>query len=215
MIASAIRAGLALNPDVICVTGDFVTARYAPAWDYLSVLRQLSSAAPTLACLGNHDGGPSSLRHHGGYPTTQETRDLLAKADIRLLMNDVVTLSIRGQPVQFVGVGDFWSGDCNPALAFARLAGEPRYPRVVLNHNPDAKLLFNEHAWDLMLCGHTHGGQISIPFVGTPFAPVVDKRYVEGLRPWNGRLLYVNRGVGSLYGIRLNCRPEVALLTLT
>jgi predicted MPP superfamily phosphohydrolase len=66
----------------------------------------------------------------------------------------------------------------------------------------------------LLLCGHTHGGQIRLPFVGTPFAPVRDKRFVEGLHQWDGRWMYITRGVGNLHGVRFNCPPEVSLLTL-
>ena len=65
-----------------------------------------------------------------------------------------------------------------------------------------------------MLCGHTHGGECDLAFFGTPFAPVKDKRYVRGLHPWKDRWIHTTKGVGSLYGVRFNCRPEVSLLTL-
>lgn len=65
-----------------------------------------------------------------------------------------------------------------------------------------------------MLCGHTHGGQLRIPLVGEPFAPIEDKRYVAGLNTFGERQIYTTRGVGSLYGLRLNCRPEVTILEL-
>jgi predicted MPP superfamily phosphohydrolase len=65
-----------------------------------------------------------------------------------------------------------------------------------------------------MLCGHTHGGQCQIPFVGAPFAPIQDLRFLEGLQPWNDRWIHVTRGVGNLHGLRFNCRPEVNLLNL-
>ncbi|MDR1191385.1 MAG: hypothetical protein LBK60_06960 [Verrucomicrobiales bacterium] len=65
-----------------------------------------------------------------------------------------------------------------------------------------------------MVCGHTHGGQTRLPFIGTPFAPVKDQRYVAGLNEWHGRRIYTSRGVGNLHGVRFNCRPEVTLLEL-
>jgi uncharacterized protein len=66
-----------------------------------------------------------------------------------------------------------------------------------------------------MVCGHTHGGQIRLPLLGTPFAPVIDMRYVEGLHPWNDRQIYITRGVGNLHGLRFNCPPQVSLLEVT
>ena len=62
-----------------------------------------------------------------------------------------------------------------------------------------------------MLCGHTHGGQFKIPFLNwTPFAPVQDHSMVEGLHSWKKRQIHITRGVGNLWGVRLNCRPEVS-----
>jgi predicted MPP superfamily phosphohydrolase len=63
-----------------------------------------------------------------------------------------------------------------------------------------------------MLCGHTHGGQVMIPFEGPRYAPVDDKRYVAGLNPYDGRWIYTTRGVGSIAGVRFGCRPEVSFL---
>ena len=66
--------------------------------------------------------------------------------------------------------------------------------------------------WDLMLSGHTHGGQIIVPLYGAPFHAVSDRRYMAGLKPWGSRQIHVTRGVGNLLGVRFNCRPEVSLL---
>jgi predicted MPP superfamily phosphohydrolase len=65
-----------------------------------------------------------------------------------------------------------------------------------------------------MLCGHTHGGQVKLPFIGAPIVSIRDRRFGEGLRQWEGRWIYVTRGVGNLHGIRFNCPPEVSLLTV-
>jgi predicted MPP superfamily phosphohydrolase len=66
-----------------------------------------------------------------------------------------------------------------------------------------------------MLCGHTHGGQVVVPLLGAPIVPVRDRRYVAGLNQWRERWIYTTRGVGSLYGIRFGCRPEVSILSVT
>ena len=85
---------------------------------------------------------------------------------------------------------------------------------MVVAHNPDSKDYLKDYRWDLLLSGHTHGGQIVLPFVQN-FAAVRDKRFIAGLYRWEGRQIYITRGVGSLMGIRFNCRPESSILTLT
>jgi predicted MPP superfamily phosphohydrolase len=212
-IADAIALGLTQRPDLIVVTGDFFTNRLDDAARYAEVLARLSAAAPTFACLGNHDGGPWTQRV-GGNATIDEARALLRAARIACLHNDSLSLTVKGRPLQLIGVGDLWSGMCDPATAFARTPPRGRATRILLNHNPDAKDRLRPFDWDLVLCGHTHGGQLRLPFLGTPFAPVADKRFVEGLHRWQERWLYVTRGVGNLHGVRFNCRPQVSVLDL-
>ena len=65
-----------------------------------------------------------------------------------------------------------------------------------------------------MLCGHTHGGQVIIPFEGPRYAPVEDKAFVSGLKNWRDRQIYITRGVGNLGSVRFRCRPEVTILDL-
>lgn len=212
-IAAAIDAGLALNPDVVCITGDFITRREKIPDGYAQVLSRLADAIPSFACLGNHDGGVWTAKF-GGAASSAEVRLILASAGVRCLFNQSVTLNIRGAALQLIGVGDLWSGECQPHAAFPSATSGARAPRVVLNHNPDAKDLMRSYDWDLMLSGHTHGGQIGLPFFREHFAPVEDKRYLEGLHLWENRWLHVSRGVGNLLGARFLCRPEITLLTL-
>jgi hypothetical protein len=65
------------------------------------------------------------------------------------------------------------------------------------------------------LCGHTHGGQVQIPLIGAPILPIKHRHYDAGRFETDGHRLYVNRGLGSLYGVRFNCRPEITVFTLT
>ena len=212
-IAHAIAAGLALRPDIVCLTGDFITRRHEILTGYADVLRKLSDATPTFATLGNHDGGAWAAEF-GGEPTNQGIRDVLAAARIPCLHNQLAELTIRGRALQLVGLGDYWNGECRPEVAFAALEGKARVARVVLSHNPDSKALLLTRDWDLLLSGHTHGGQIGLPFLARHFAPVLDKRFLSGLHRWENRWIHVSKGVGCLHGVRFNCRPEVSLLTL-
>ena len=139
---------------------------------------------------------------------------LLRDANITCLVNESRTIVVRNQPIQFIGVGDLWSGMCDPHTAFAGTPPREGAMRLLLNHNPDAKDMLRTFDWDVMLCGHTHGGQVRLPLIGAPFVPVQDKRYIRGLYPWDNRWLHITSGVGNLHGIRFNCRPEVSVLTV-
>jgi predicted MPP superfamily phosphohydrolase len=138
---------------------------------------------------------------------------LLEESGIQLLHNRSVRVQVGNQKVTLVGVGDLWTDEVRPQRAWSGM--DTRYPAVLLAHNPDTKDVVARLPWDLMLSGHTHGGQVRIPFEGAPFAPVEDKRYVAGLKPWGSRLIHVTRGVGNLGGVRLGCRPEVSLLAVS
>jgi predicted MPP superfamily phosphohydrolase len=213
-IDKAIELGLRERPDLICVTGDFISRKgdEFDAHRYVRSLSRLASAAPTYGVLGNHDGGVWSVKRFG-LSDTVRVRDLLAKSRIELLHNRAERFGWGGHALQLVGVGDLWSNQVEPASAFNSVsAGEPV---VLLAHNPDTKdELGSRYPWDLMLSGHTHGGQLRIPYYGAPFAPVFDHRYIEGLKPWNGRQIYITRGVGSTVPLRFNCRPQVSVLDL-
>ena len=212
-IERSVKLGLTLEPDLICLTGDFISWRYE-AWDrFTSIFAALSKRAPTFACLGNHDGGRwAASSRKNGYPDASEVRAMLQKAGIELLVNASRLVQIGDWGLTLVGVGDLWNKELDCAVAFAGVA--PDTTTVLLCHNPDAKELVRAFPWDLMLCGHTHGGQCRIPFIGTPFAPVRDHRFVEGLHRWSDRWIHITRGVGNLHGLRFNCRPEVSLLTV-
>jgi predicted MPP superfamily phosphohydrolase len=213
-IERSIRMGLAEKPDLICVTGDFVTKRCDVLDEYRRVLSALADKAPTYACLGNHDGGGwSAVR--GGYRSHQPVRDLLKASGITCLWNEGTRVTAGGLALELVGLGDVWARDIAPNRAFREMPDLPEAPRIVLTHNPDSKSDVAAYAWDLMLCGHTHGGQLYVPFVGAPFAPVKDARYVEGLNPWKDRWIHTTRGIGNVRGIRFNCPPEVSILDVS
>jgi len=211
-IDRAFEIAIKQKPDLILLGGDFVTGAVPDSEIYGKLLRKLSAAAPAFACMGNHDGGKWTLEM-GGLPDCSEIRKLLVENGITPLENKSADIGIKNCKLRIVGLGDLWAGNMLPGKAFDKDATDNVYV-IVLSHNPDSKDELIKYKWNLMLCGHTHGGQCAIPFIGPPLLPVSDRAFSEGLHEWNGRKIYVSRGVGNLCGGRFNCRPEITLITL-
>ncbi len=212
-IETAIDKSLTLNADVALLTGDYITSNLPDPIEYRRILRKLSDAMPTYACVGNHDGGSWAGRGHG-YTTTKKVSELLNSSGIRLLFNQKHNAVIRAEKLTIVGLGDLWSQDCKPE-EILRIKREEENPILVLSHNPDSKELLKKFDWDVMFCGHTHGGQLVVPIIGArPFLPVQDTSFPEGLREIEGKHIHITRGIGNLHGMRFNCRPEISILNL-
>ena len=217
-LEQGLRVGLAQKPDLICLTGDFVSTTSGFDRHGLSrFLRTAVASAPVLAVLGNHDGG-AWLAHYGGSRSTQPIRDLISESGVRLLHNESLVLG----DLTLVGVGDYWSGEFEPDRAFAGaftfagvFKGAPRSAAtLLLCHNPDAKRAVRHLPWDLMLSGHTHGGQVRVPGITPRWAPVADKRFIAGLYGWENKQLFITCGLGSPKHVRAFCRPEISLLEI-
>ena len=215
ILSKAIDEGLSGKPDLAVITGDFFTTEFDDLQSYAQTLQALSNAIPTFACPGNHDGGAWAVRAHG-YRDLTQLRTLLKTAKIPLLENESVEMTIQGQAIRVAGLGDVWAQSFNPDKVLKPRTEAESTPTLVLSHNPDTKELLQSYHWDLLFCGHTHGGQCVIPLLGwRPFLPVRDKSFPEGVLTWRDRHIHITRGVGNLHGLRLNCRPEVSLLNLS
>jgi uncharacterized protein len=203
----AVALALAERPDLVCLTGDFTTDGLSDWQPLLEVLRTLAAAVPTFAVLGNHDGRP-------GAPDQLHARtcDCLREAGIELLANTHLLFTRGSARLQLVGTGDLWRGPFDPARAFAGVA--PALPTILLTHNPDARTAVLAERWDLALCGHTHGGQINLPGMFGRFAPVRDRHFVAGTHDLGDRSFHINRGIGSIGGLRWGARPEISVFDL-
>ena len=123
LIEKSVELGLEAKPDVICLTGDFVTdATPFDEAEYARILRRLSSAAPVFATLGNHDGGAWAARA-GGFKDSSVVRELLRAGNVPLLHNRSEVVRVRDQSIRFAGVADLWSQDVDGDLRIRECLG--------------------------------------------------------------------------------------------
>jgi hypothetical protein len=201
-IRAAVEAANAFRPDLVVLTGDYLSRSKQGVALLSEQLRGLE--APTVAVLGNHD-------HRLDAPGTTAALEGLGYAVLR---NQHTVLRLRGVPFSIIGVDDLVSGHADPARA---LAGAPEGSRLVLAHGPStADLLRDAQTPLVVLSGHTHGGQVTLP-IFTPLLSrlILGERFLRGLYRVGPVQLYVNRGVGnSVSRMRLNSAPEVTTATL-
>jgi hypothetical protein len=212
-IDEAIDLALAERPDVIAVTGDFIHHGFRHIPQAAAHVRRLSAPHGVFAVLGNHDysiRNALGLRRHRHLH--QAVADALAAEGVRVLRNETISLEREGTALDLSGVDDLWSRTCDLDRAWAGC--EPDRPRVVLAHNPRTVEHLAGRRCDLMLSGHTHGGQIDLPRLGRVVLGRKARRYAAGMYELPGTCLYVNKGVGFGWRLRYNVRPEVAVLTL-
>ncbi|MEM9026338.1 MAG: phosphodiesterase YaeI [Verrucomicrobiota bacterium] len=201
------------DPDFVCLTGDYKTTDFPDQAEFIETLSPISEIAPAFAIIGNHDFSPRP----DGMVTFKPMLDLLRACRFDPLFNEKRIVACGDQTLELYGLGDIWSGTCRPQNCLNRLdeTEGPRPPRLVLSHNPDSKTVLQPYDWDLMLCGHTHGGQIKIPFTDIrPILPISDKAFSAGLYDWDQRKVFITRGVGNQHGLRFNCRPEISVIHL-
>jgi hypothetical protein len=195
-----------LQPDIIALVGDYVSEAAAISRALVEVLRDLRCNIGKFAVLGNHDywSDPAAMRH------------TLQSADIDLLCNAHRTVSRNDTPLCIAGVDDLWSTRPGPDIQ-ATLADVPTSTcRIVLCHNPDYVVqLPTQPRVDLMIAGHTHGGQVRLPLLGAPILPITHREYAEGLTTAPRCKVFTSRGLGMVsVPVRFNCPPELPLLTL-
>ncbi len=201
-----IRALNELNPEVVVMTGDYFGRKsYLPVME--KFLSQLPPAAIKIAVMGN-------VEHSLRIPP-QAYEDLFARFQVQLLINSKVYLQMGKARICVVGLDDTSSGFYNPNLLHG-LA--PDDFNLVLAHSPEIFSLVRPNKTpniDLILTGHTHGGQIRIPVLPAFWLPKDTDRYGRGFYRKYGVAMYLNRGIGTtVFPARFNCRPEIAVFEL-
>ncbi len=200
-------------PELVLLTGDYVSG--GPLWRAFGAKSSYPCAeilsgihcAERWCVLGNHDtdvGAPAVI-------------DALKSHGLPVLENRHVPFERSGARLWIGGVEDIGLGHPNLDLAIPRNLKGAQEPVILLAHEPDYAAHVVRHGGvDLMLSGHTHGGQIRLPMVGALYTPPLGRKYIEGhFKLENGLQLYVNRGIGtSGVPFRVYCRPELTMITL-
>jgi len=219
-LSRCIRTAVAADVDLALVTGDFVTD--SPDWvpGLTPLLSELRARCGAFAILGNHDH----------YVCPDSVAAAVAGAGVRVLRNESHRLEVDGEILWIVGIDSMRARQYR--LSKAQQAAIDRTMRgylcramegvdeegcrILMAHSPDIFPDAQRAGIDLMLSGHTHGGQVRFPVVGATVVPSrFGARYAAGLFVENGTTLYVNRGLGVVrLPIRFLCRPEVSILTL-
>lgn len=193
------------NPEIALFPGDFVEhvigGRFIPPEETAQILKEIK--APKVAVLGNHDW----------YMNGGRIRQALSAAGIQVLENESIELKLRRNSLWIAGSADAWTRAPDILAAFNQI---PKNAAVIaLTHNP---VVFPEvpAQASLTIAGHTHGGQINLPFITSWIMALMRSgHYPPGHTIENGRHLYVSAGVGtSILPIRFRATPEVNFLTL-
>lgn len=194
------------SPDLTALTGDFVTSAKSEIVPFVNAFQNLKSTFGTFSCLGNHDE----------WAGTTIVSAALKERNLGLLRNETQVLNIDGAKLNVIGM-DFTNGRID-FLEKARASADPEGFNLLLCHHPDFFTLAKEENIDLMLAGHTHGGQITFELAGIEIFPIdlfykyPRGLYEEGVR--GAQKLYVNLGVGFTGTPIRTVKPEIALITL-
>ena len=191
------------NPDVIFLLGDFDSRLIANSniskKEISKFLNQFNAKYGIYAILGNHDYEPSNV-----------IKPILNNTKIKLLEDESIFLSHNNVKIRICGTKDWWHYDVDTK----KLLGVINEPTILLSHNPD---IFPEvpSKVALTLCGHTHGGEVSFPILGSPFVPsVYSNKYSKGHIIENNKHMFVTSGIGTLSRFRLFNPPEIVILNL-
>jgi len=189
--------------DMVALTGDYTTARRGYIEPCAEVLGTLTAPAGVWAVLGNHDHNTDG----------ELTKRALVRQGINVLDNSHTEVRRGTDALQLAGIDDWGWGLANFKRALGGL--DLKRPVLLLSHEPQVFDLPQVAGVSLILSGHTHGGQVSLPFIGAPARFLEVFKYLRGRYERAGAQLYVSRGTGVVgLPIRFGARPEIAVLRL-
>ncbi len=207
-LKSIVEQTNALQPDLIVIAGDYMSGegwkstRVVPE-TFAPILKDFRAPLGVYSVLGNHDWWWDGNRVRRG----------LEASGIKVLEDEAFRIDGRGAPLWIVGLADLWTRPQHVLETLSRVP--PDQTIIALTHNPD---LFPKlpSTVQLLVAGHTHGGQVKLPIIGTAITPSnFGQKYVRGHVMENGHHLFVTSGIGtSILPVRFNVPPEIVLLTI-
>lgn len=194
----------ALRPDLVVLTGDYVTRSATNCEPAGKSLAGLKATHGVYAVLGNHDY----------WVDAEGVTKALRESGIDVLFDEKRRISVGSNHIWLVGTDDEWEGKPDYEKAFEGVS--PGDICIVLAHNPDAVLSMKGRPVSLLLSGHTHGGLVHLPWVG-PLLTItkLGPAYASGMHSVHGIRVYISRGVGLITPpVRFRCPPEIPVFTL-
>jgi len=210
-LRSAIGMVNGLYPDLIVLTGDFVSVPWfgdpvagaASAEPCAQLLRQMQAPYGLSAVMGNHDV----------FTDPDRVTSALRAAGIQVLSNQSVPIERDGARFWLSGVDDVMGGAADLGATLHNVPADE--PAILLAHEPDYADYVARYPVDLQLSGHSHGGQVRLPFLRPLYLPELARKYTWGQYRIGGLTLYTNPGLGTVrVPVRMNCPPEITVLTL-
>ncbi|MBK3493537.1 metallophosphoesterase [Viridibacillus sp. YIM B01967] len=198
-----------LEPDVIAFTGDLmdVPSQFEDRSKISEILGKLSSRYGNYAVWGNHDRGGGGVRFY---------EDIMRESKFKLLTNDSSKIELEnGKVVNIIGLDDAMLG--NPDVQKAYSGVDSQGTNLLILHQPDLVEEVGYDNIDLALAGHSHGGQVDVPFIGPLITPPLAKKYTKGLYQLGiHKYLYVNSGIGTTrIPIRFLNPSEISVFNIT
>jgi predicted MPP superfamily phosphohydrolase len=213
-IRKAVALANGLQPDLVLLTGDFVTVpMFGGKRHKKQAARTIEPCAGLLRPLQPRLGTWASLGNHDVASDPERIRTTLQAQGIPVLRNGAAPLEQKGYRLWLAGLDDALEG--KPDLALTLRDVPPAEPVILLAHEPDLATDVARSPVDLQLSGHSHGGQVRFPLIGAPILPKLGRKFPWGLHQIGTLKLYTNIGIGTIrVPVRFNCPPEVTLITL-
>jgi predicted MPP superfamily phosphohydrolase len=195
------------KPDAVFFTGDYVIS-----WKFEEFMEKLSQAMKKIKCSLGDRGKIAVPGNHDYWTNWDIVSKKLSNGGFSVPTNQVVPLSIGGEEIFIACCDDLWCGKVDVKKLLAGVDTENK-PVIMLAHNPDIYDDVELRGRTIsVLSGHSHGGQVYLPFIGAPITPT---KYVRGFYTDGKTTMYVNRGLGTIPPpVRFNCPPEITVFTL-